>query len=86
LFETLFQPYFTSSSPDDVAARRVDLDKVFDVSVAHGMDCLDFFGEIDYKWDERKDGVWEMAPAMTSSDGAGGFIIEVAKSDWMEAW
>jgi hypothetical protein len=80
-FEAVFQPYFTSNLPQDVAERRTDLDEVFNAAVAHGMECLAFFGEVDYKWDEKKDGIFEVAPAMTCSNGRGGPSKLLANSD-----
>jgi hypothetical protein len=67
-----------------VVERRADLNEVFDAPISHGMECLGFAGEIDYKWDERKDGRFEIAPAMTWSNGKGGISTEIARSDWVD--
>jgi hypothetical protein len=45
------------------------------------MECLAFFGEVDYKWDEKKDGIFEVAPAMRCSNGRGGPSKLLANSD-----
>jgi hypothetical protein len=83
LFETIFQPYFKSNLPEDVAERRADLNEVFDAAAAHGMESLSTFGDIDYQWGEKKDLQIELAPAMTFANGRGKRAHVIAQSSRM---
>ena len=83
-FEKILQPYFKSNSHDDGQARRDQLNKVFDDVVAHGMECLNYYGEIDYHWDEKNDSKIEIAPGMMASYGDSGEPSMIVSPTWGE--
>jgi hypothetical protein len=86
LFESLFEPYYFSDSPESVVQRKRDFNKVLEAAIQHGMKVIGLsHSMIEYRWEVRSDKGIMLAPALhakSTERHCPNFEVRESTSNW----
>lgn len=85
LFESLFEPYYTSKTPIEVRQRQQEFDDVLDKAYEHGMKVLGFAdGKFVHRWGPKNPVGIMFCPSLTVleyEDGKVRYTTAVTRSE-----